>query len=73
LQFNHQSLSFVLNQLNRCRLNKQLTNMSKNNNSNQFRRINIDAFDPENYIDDDQGLDEELGPNESEVVGLLNS
>ncbi len=47
--------------------------MSKNNNSNQFRRIDIDAFDPENYIDDDQGLDEELGPNESEVVALLNS
>lgn len=47
--------------------------MSKNTNLNGFRRINIDAFDPENYIDDDNHADDETGPNENEIVGLLNS
>lgn len=47
--------------------------MSKNTNVNGFRKINIDAFDPENYIDDDQGIEDEMGPNEQEVVSLLNS
>ena len=47
--------------------------MSKNTNLNGFRRINIDAFDPENYIDDDNQAEDETGPNEGEIVGLLNS
>ena len=48
--------------------------MSKNTNVSGFRKINIDAYDPENYIDDDQSNQvEEGGPNEAEIINLLNS
>ena len=47
--------------------------MSKNTNTSGFRRINIDAFDPENYIDDDQNIEDECGPSEAEIMGLLNA
>lgn len=49
--------------------------MSKNTNLSGFRKIDIDAFDPENYQDDEpsnqQGDDR--GPNETEVINLLNT
>ena len=48
--------------------------MSKNTNVSGFRKINIDAFDPENYQDDEPNSQQadEGGPNESEIVSLLN-
>ena len=48
--------------------------MSKNTNVSGFRKINIDAFDPENYQDDEPNNQQadEGGPNEGEIVGLLN-
>lgn len=47
--------------------------MSKNTNLSGFRKIDIDKYDPENYQDDEpnQGADEG-GPNEMEVINLLN-
>ena len=48
--------------------------MSKNTNVSGFRKFNIDAYDPENYIDDDLNNQiDEKGPNEFEVNNLLNS
>lgn len=49
--------------------------MSKNTNTSGFRKIDIDAFDPENYKDDDDSSNqiEERGPNEQEITTLLNS
>ena len=49
--------------------------MSKNTNSEGFRKIDIDKFDPESYQDDDQtsaGQGDDVGPNEQEVISLLN-
>ena len=49
--------------------------MAKNTNISGFRKIDIDKYDPENYDDDENNLNnvEERGPNESEIVGFLNS
>jgi hypothetical protein len=49
--------------------------MSKNTNTSGFRKIDIDAFDPENYKDDDDqnNQSDERGPNEQEITNLLNS
>jgi hypothetical protein len=49
--------------------------MSKNTNTSGFRKIDIDAFNPENYKDDDDQSNqiEERGPNEQEITSLLNS
>jgi ERCC4-related helicase len=48
--------------------------MSKNTNINGFRRINIDAYDPENYQDDEpDNQTDQTGPNETEILNLLNS
>jgi hypothetical protein len=52
--------------------------MSKNTNKSEFRKIDIDALDPENFeLDDDDDSQsnrpEDLGPNESEVSALLNT
>ena len=44
--------------------------MSKNTNTSGFRKIDIDAFDPENYKDDDDqnNQPDERGPNEQEIT-----
>lgn len=49
--------------------------MSKNTNTSGFRKIDIDAYDPENYKDDDDQSNqiEDWGPNEQEITTLLNS
>jgi hypothetical protein len=49
--------------------------MSKNTNSGGFRKIDIDRYDPENYDDEDSSMTqaEDIGPNENEIVGLLNT
>lgn len=52
--------------------------MAKNTNTTGFRQIDIDSYDPENYRDDDDQAniqqDEGVsGPNESEIVSLLNT
>jgi hypothetical protein len=49
--------------------------MSKNTNTSGFRKIDIDAFNPENYKDDEDQSNqiEERGPNEQEITSLLNS
>ena len=49
--------------------------MSKNTNSGGFRKIDIDRYDPENYDDEDINLSkvDDVGPNEAEIVGLLNT
>ena len=49
--------------------------MAKNTNLSEFRKINIDNFDPESYRDEDdlQGNQaEEGGPNENEITQLIN-
>ena len=49
--------------------------MAKNTNTSGFRKIDIDKYDPENYDDDDTSSNQadEGGPNESEIVGYLNT
>ncbi|RMZ92937.1 actin-related 2 3 complex subunit 5 [Brachionus plicatilis] len=48
--------------------------MAKNTSLSGFRKIDIDIYNPENYNEDDvQNIQEDLMPNESEIVSLINS
>lgn len=45
--------------------------MSKNNVSSDFRKTNIDEFDENNFVDEDDGGENQGGPDEAEVDGFL--
>ena len=39
---------------------------------NEFRKLDVDIYDPENYEEDEVQVVDETGLNESEVLSLLN-
>jgi len=41
--------------------------MSKNTSAAKFRRVNVDDYDENNYVDDEEGGENQLGPDEAEV------
>lgn len=47
--------------------------MAKNTGDNKFRRVDVDQYNEDNYVDEFQEDSGDQGPNESEVQSLLNS
>lgn len=45
--------------------------MSKNNVSSDFRKTDIDEFDENKFVDEDDGGENQGGPDEAEVDGFL--
>jgi len=45
--------------------------MSKNTGASKFRKVDVDQYDEDQYIDEEDEQLEEQGPNESEVTSLL--
>ncbi|XP_033732586.1 actin-related protein 2/3 complex subunit 5-A-like [Pecten maximus] len=45
--------------------------MSKNTGASKFRKVNVDQFDEDQYIDDEDDQEADIGPNEGEVNALL--
>lgn len=41
--------------------------MSKNTRADKFRRVNVDDYDENNYVDEEEGGENQLGPDEAEV------
>ncbi|XP_059503826.1 actin-related protein 2/3 complex subunit 5-like [Stegostoma tigrinum] len=41
--------------------------MSKNTSADKFRRVNVDDYDENNYVDEEEGGENQLGPDEVEV------
>ncbi|XP_069794312.1 actin-related protein 2/3 complex subunit 5-like [Narcine bancroftii] len=41
--------------------------MSKNTRADMFRRVNVDDYDENNYVDEEEGGENQLGPDEAEV------
>ncbi|XP_078417503.1 actin-related protein 2/3 complex subunit 5-like [Cetorhinus maximus] len=41
--------------------------MSKNTSVDKFRRVNVDDYDENNYVDEEDGGENQLGPDEAEV------
>ena len=39
---------------------------------NEFRKLDVDIYDPENYEEDEVQVVDETAVNESEVLSLLN-
>ncbi|CDQ67779.1 unnamed protein product [Oncorhynchus mykiss] len=41
--------------------------MSKNNDSNQFRKVDVDEYDENKFVDDEDNGESQVGPDEAEV------
>ena len=46
--------------------------MSKNTSSSKFRKVDVDAYDEEQYIEDTEDDSASQGPNEGEVNQCLS-
>lgn len=51
--------------------NNKTFQMAKNTSSSAFRKIDVDAYNEDNFKDDDT-VQEKLGPDENQVTNLLN-
>lgn len=46
--------------------------MAKNTSSSAFRKIDVDQYCEDNFKEDDNDQTGPIGPDENEVIGLLN-
>ena len=46
--------------------------MAKNTSSSEFRKIDVDQYSEDNYKEEDADQGGPTGPDESEVINLLN-
>lgn len=46
--------------------------MAKNTSSSTFRKIDVDQYNEDNFKEDDGDQGGHAGPNESEIITLLN-
>ncbi|XP_069121208.1 actin-related protein 2/3 complex subunit 5-A-like [Argopecten irradians] len=45
--------------------------MAKNTGASKFRKVDVDQFDEDKYVDEDDDQEVDVGPNEGEINALL--